>query len=49
MLDDLELADELAETGNTKRGEELLNEVIQRDSNSLEAHLGLGRTVKPAA
>ncbi len=37
----LALGRSLAETGNTKRGEELLNQVIQRDPNSLEAHLGL--------
>lgn len=37
----LALGRALAETGDTKRGEELLNQVIQRDPNSLEAHLGL--------
>ncbi len=37
----LALGRSLAETGDRKRGEELLNQVIQRDPNSLEAHLGL--------
>lgn len=37
----LALGRSLAETGDTKRGEELLNQVIQRDPTSLEAHLGL--------
>ena len=37
----LALGRSLAETGDTKRGEELLRQVIQRDPNSLEAHLGL--------
>jgi cytochrome c-type biogenesis protein CcmH/NrfG len=31
----------LAETGDIKHGEELLDRVIQRDPNNLEAHLGL--------
>jgi tetratricopeptide (TPR) repeat protein len=37
----LALGRALAETGDMKRGEELLNQVIQRDPNNLEAHLGL--------
>ena len=37
----LALGRSLAETGDTKRGEEPLNQVIQRDPNNLEAHLGL--------
>jgi len=31
----------LAETGETKRGEELLTKAVQRNPNDLEAHLGL--------
>jgi tetratricopeptide (TPR) repeat protein len=31
----------LAETGDTKRGTELLNHVLERDPASMEAHLGL--------
>jgi Tfp pilus assembly protein PilF len=31
----------LAETGDMKRGAELLNQAIQRDPSDLEAHLGL--------
>jgi tetratricopeptide (TPR) repeat protein len=31
----------LAETGDVKRGAELLNQALQRDPNDLEAHLGL--------
>jgi tetratricopeptide (TPR) repeat protein len=37
----LALGRSLAETGDMKRGEELLNQVLQRDPNNLEAHLGL--------
>lgn len=37
----LALGRALAETGNMKRGAELLNQVIERDPGSLEAHLGL--------
>ncbi len=37
----LALGRSLAETGDMKRGEELLNEVLQHDPNNLEAHLGL--------
>ncbi|MGA8088073.1 MAG: tetratricopeptide repeat protein [Terracidiphilus sp.] len=37
----LALGRSLAETGDMKRGQELLNQVIQRDPNNLEAHLGL--------
>lgn len=37
----LALGRSLAETGDMKRGEELLNQVLARDPNSLEAHLGL--------
>jgi tetratricopeptide (TPR) repeat protein len=37
----LALGRALAETGDTKQGKELLNQVIQRDPSSLEAHLGL--------
>jgi cytochrome c-type biogenesis protein CcmH/NrfG len=40
-MSQLALGRSLAETGDRKRGEELLNQVIQRDPNSLEAHLGL--------
>ncbi len=37
----LALGRSLAETGDMKRGEELLEEVLQHDPNNLEAHLGL--------
>jgi tetratricopeptide (TPR) repeat protein len=37
----LALGRSLAETGDTKRGQELLNHVLQKDPNNLEAHLGL--------
>ena len=37
----LALGRSLAETGNVKRGMELLNQVLQKDSDNLEAHLGL--------
>ena len=37
----LALGRALAETGNMKRGSELLNQVIARDPKNLEAHLGL--------
>lgn len=37
----LALGRSLAETGDKKRGEELLHQVIQHDPNSIEAHLGL--------
>ena len=37
----LALGRSLAETGEMKRGAELLNQVIARDPGSLEAHLGL--------
>jgi cytochrome c-type biogenesis protein CcmH/NrfG len=37
----LALGRSLAETGDTKRGKELLNQVLQHDPNNLEAHLGL--------
>lgn len=37
----LALGRSLAETGDMKRGEELLKQVIQQDPNNLEAHLGL--------
>ena len=37
----LALGRSLAENGDMKRGEELLNQVLQQDPNNLEAHLGL--------
>jgi len=37
----LALGRSLAETGDIKRGGDWLNQVIQRDPNNLEAHLGL--------
>jgi tetratricopeptide (TPR) repeat protein len=37
----LALGRSLAETGDMRRGAELLNQVLARDPNSLEAHLGL--------
>ena len=37
----LALGRALAETGDTKRGAELLNQVLAHDSKNLEAHLGL--------
>lgn len=37
----LALGRSLAETGDMKRGAELLNHVVERDPKSLEAHLGL--------
>ncbi|MGA9586761.1 MAG: tetratricopeptide repeat protein [Terracidiphilus sp.] len=37
----LALGRSLIETGNTKRGSELLNKVLERDPNNLEAHMGL--------
>ena len=37
----LALGRSLAETGDVKRGAELLNQVLQKDPNNLEAHLGL--------
>ncbi len=40
-LAQLALGRTLAETGDVKRGTELLNQVLQRDPNNLEAHLGL--------
>lgn len=40
-LAQLALGRTLAETGDVKRGAELLNQVIARDPNNLEAHLGL--------
>ncbi len=40
-LAQLALGRSLAETGDVKRGAELLNQVLQKDPNNLEAHLGL--------
>jgi len=40
-MSQLALGRSLAETGDTRRGAELLNQVIARDPQSLEAHLGL--------
>lgn len=37
----LALGRSLAETGGVKRGTELLNQVLQKDPDNLEAHLGL--------
>jgi Flp pilus assembly protein TadD len=37
----LALGRSLAETGDVKRGTELLNQVLRKDPNNLEAHLGL--------
>ena len=37
----LALGRSLAETGDVKRGTDLLNQVLQNDPNNLEAHLGL--------
>jgi tetratricopeptide (TPR) repeat protein len=37
----LALGRTLAETGDVKRGTDLLNQVLQKDPNNLEAHLGL--------
>lgn len=37
----LALGRSLAETGDLKRGTDLLNQVLQKDPNNLEAHLGL--------
>jgi tetratricopeptide (TPR) repeat protein len=37
----LALGRSLAETGDVKRGTDLLNQVLQKDPNNLEAHLGL--------
>jgi tetratricopeptide (TPR) repeat protein len=37
----LALGRSLAETGDVKRGTELLNQVLQKDPENLEAHLGL--------
>jgi len=37
----LALGRSLAETGDVKRGTELLNQVLQKDPDNLEAHLGL--------
>jgi Tfp pilus assembly protein PilF len=38
---ELALGRSLAETGDMKRGTELLNQVVERDPTNLEAHLGL--------
>lgn len=40
-MSQLALGRSLAETGDMKRGAELLNQVLERDPNNLEAHLGL--------
>jgi tetratricopeptide (TPR) repeat protein len=40
-ISQLALGRSLAETGDTKRGAELLNQVIARDPQNLEAHLGM--------
>jgi tetratricopeptide (TPR) repeat protein len=40
-LAQLALGRSLAETGDITRGAELLNQVLQKDPNNLEAHLGL--------
>ena len=40
-MSELALGRALAETGDPKRGAELLSQVIARDPNNLEAHLGL--------
>lgn len=40
-MSQLALGRSLAETGDMKRGAELLNHVLERDPNNLEAHLGL--------
>ncbi len=37
----LALGRSLAETGDVKRGTDLLNQVLQKDPNNMEAHLGL--------
>jgi predicted Zn-dependent protease len=37
----LALGRSLAETGDMKRGAELLNQVLEHDPDNLEAHLGL--------